>query len=83
MIWGGIAVFALWPSLAREITYALGMGENLNTIIFIAFIVLFTLVFRLLTLIERLESDITSIIRKDALSTLLPTKLRKGTQDEK
>jgi len=69
-IWGSIGAVALFPEIAHFIRAKMGFGENFNTIIFIAFVILFSLFFRLLSIVERIESQITKIIRKDALRDL-------------
>jgi len=66
-IWGGIALIALFPDIAHWIRRTFGFGDNFNTLIFIAFVILFVLFFRLMSIIERIESQITDIVRKEAL----------------
>lgn len=67
IIWGGIAVVSIFPRVAHWIRRAFGFGENFNTLIFIAFVILFVLFFRMMSIIERIESQITDIVRKEAL----------------
>jgi hypothetical protein len=67
-VWGSIAAVALFPGIAHWIRRTFGFGENFNTLIFIAFVILFSLFFRLLTIIERIENSITEIVRKEALT---------------
>lgn len=71
LIWTAISLLAAFPPLARFITKTLGMGENLNTLIFIGFIILFILIFKLISLIEKIERNITEIVRKEALRSVL------------
>ena len=66
-IWGSIGAISLFPQIAHFIRITFGFGENFNTIIFIAFVILFALYFRLLSVVEKIESTITEIIRKEAL----------------
>jgi len=67
-IWGSIGAVSLFPQIAHHIRIFFGFGDNFNTIIFIAFVILFVLYFRLLSIVERIESNITKIIRKEALT---------------
>jgi len=67
IIWAGVLFFALFPNLARVISLTLHIGENLNTLIFIGFVIVFLFLFRLLRAIEKLERDITSFVRADAI----------------
>lgn len=67
-IWGSIGAISLFPQIAHYIRITFGFGDNFNTIIFIAFVILFVLYFRLLSIVERIESNITKIIRKEALT---------------
>lgn len=70
IIWGGILTFALLPALAHSITLKLGFGENLNTLIFLGFIVIFLVITKIIRIIERVERNISEIVRKEALSKL-------------
>ncbi len=66
-VWSGVLIFALFPHLARIISEKLNIGENLNTLIFIGFVIVFIIIFRLLRTIEALEKNITTLTREIAL----------------
>jgi hypothetical protein len=70
VIWGGILVFSFFPDLTHSLSKNLGLGENLNTLIFIGFVAIFALIFKMLNIIERIEKNISEIIRKEALKSL-------------
>lgn len=67
IIWSGILTIALFPDFAYFISAKLGMGKNLNTLIFFGFVVVFMLVFKILSLLEKLEKQLTDIIRHLAI----------------
>jgi len=69
-VWSGIIIFSIFPNLTRTISLKLGFGENLNTMIFIGFIIVFMIIFRLINIMERIERNISEIVRKEALSKL-------------
>ena len=69
-VWGMIGAVALFPSIAHWIRRQFGFGQNFNTMIFIAFVILFVLFFRVLAIIEKIESQITEIVRKEALKNI-------------
>jgi len=67
LIWGVILMISLFPDFAYYISEKLGMGKNLNTLIFFGFVVVFLILFRILSLIEKIEKQITKIIREMAI----------------
>lgn len=69
-IWGGITYIAFFPIRVRQLSERLGFGDNLNTLIFFGFIVVFFVLFRLLSILEKNERLLTEIIRKEALKDL-------------
>ena len=67
LVWGSIGVFSLSPEWAHTVSRWAGFGENLNTLIFIGFIVVFAILFRLLAIIERIERSLSEMVRQKAL----------------
>ena len=67
VVWTGVLIFSLFPNLALTLSIKLGLAENLNPLIFIGFIVTFVVIFKLLSIIEKIERNITEIVRKQAL----------------
>ncbi|PIY71932.1 hypothetical protein COY87_03585 [Candidatus Roizmanbacteria bacterium CG_4_10_14_0_8_um_filter_33_9] len=69
-IWGGILFTSLFPGEVRRLSQQMGFGENLNTLIFFGFVIVFILFFRLLRSVENLERNITELVRQNALMDL-------------
>lgn len=67
-IWFSVIFISFFSKLLNNFLNNLGLG--VFSLIFIGFIVVFILIFRLLSLIEKLERDITEIVRKEALKPL-------------
>ena len=70
VIWGFILFVGLYPQLAHSISQKFGMGESLNTLIFTGFVVIFMVIYKLLNIIEKLERNISELVRKEALNKL-------------
>ncbi len=67
-VWGGVLIFSLFPDITRGVSRKFGFGENLNTLIFIGFVIVFAVQFKMLSIIERIERNISEIVRNEALS---------------
>ena len=78
LIWGSVIFLSIFPDSLRIWSIRFGLGENLNTIIFIGFVLVFMAIFKLLNSIERLERTISELVRKDALSDLNKQLIRKN-----
>jgi hypothetical protein len=70
VVWGSVLTFGLFPPVTRAISQRLGFGENLNTLIFFGFVVVFVALFKLVTAVERLERSVSEIVRREALEKL-------------
>jgi hypothetical protein len=70
LVWFSIAIFSLFPALTHQVSLKLGFGESLNTLIFIGFIIVFMILFKIINIVERIERNISEIVRKEALSRL-------------
>ena len=70
IIWGGIIFLILFPDFPRNLSTKLGLGESLNVLIFIGFVLVFMAIFKLLNSIEKVEQTISSLVRKQALEDL-------------
>lgn len=69
-VWIAIFSFSLFPESSHFVTRQLGFGENLNTLIFLGFIIIFFILNKLIRVIERIERSISEIVRKEALAKL-------------
>lgn len=67
LIAGAMMVVAWFPQSARAATKYLGFGENLNTLIFVAFLIQFVMIYKLMRTIELLEGRILKLTQKIAL----------------
>lgn len=81
-VWVGILTFSLFPGLANEISKRSGMGENLNTLIFLAIVVIFIIQFRTLNITEKLEQSISELVREEALKNIRTKNLDKGSNNQ-
>lgn len=68
--WGAISFVAIYPEVTNIVARITGIQNNVNAVVFVAFILLFFIVFKLLIIIEEMEQRITSIVREESLREL-------------
>jgi hypothetical protein len=67
LAWLGVDILAINPDVARALTTLLGVGENLNTLIFAGFVAVVATLFMLIRMIEEQRRDITRVVSAHAL----------------
>lgn len=70
IVWGGMAFIAIFPSFTNVLAKIVGIEGNINAVILTGFILVFLMVFKLLSAIERLEQNISELTRKEALKEI-------------
>lgn len=67
LFWLCAAVVIAWPNSLNRFADLLGVGRGVDVVLYAALVVLFYVVFRIFTRIERIERDITFLVRRKAL----------------
>jgi hypothetical protein len=70
IVWGGMAVVAIFPNSTMIFAKLIGIEGNINAVILTGFLLVFLLIFKLLSAIEKIEQNISELTRKEALSHL-------------
>jgi len=69
-VWGGMSIIAIFPQATNILAGLVGLEGNINAVILTAFLLIFLMIFKLLSAIERLEQDISEVTRKESLKNL-------------
>lgn len=77
IVWGGMAAIAVFPTLSNDLAGFIGIEGNVNAVIMVGFILVFLMIFKLLSAIERIETQVTSLTRKETLQHLMPADTKK------
>jgi hypothetical protein len=67
-VWGGMTLIAIYPDATVLIARVLGVVDNFNAVVMMGFLLVFMLIFKLLSAIEKVEQNISELSRKEALS---------------
>ena len=81
LVWGGMALVAAYPEFTRILAKIIGIEGNINAVILTGFLLIFLLIFKLLSAIEKIEQNISELTRKDTLRHL-PAQMEKVTSKE-
>jgi len=67
IFWLGVAFVIIFPEITSMVANWLGVGRGVDLVIYISILILFYLVFRALTRQDKIEKDITKVVREIAL----------------
>ncbi len=67
VVWGGMALIALFPDLTYSFSRIIGIEDNITAVIVTGFVFVFLLIFKLLSAIEKLEQNVSELTRRDSL----------------
>lgn len=70
LVWGGMALVAVFPRFTNTLANLVGLKGNINAVILSGFLLIFLMIFKLLSAIERLEQNISELTRKDSLKEI-------------
>lgn len=72
LLWVGAAAVTLRPDLASRFAALVGVGRGADAVLYAAVVGIFYLLFRVYLRIDKLERDITTLVRRDALAARAP-----------
>ena len=70
IVWGGMGTVAIYPNSTEIVARLMGIEENINAVIITGFLLIFLIIFKLLSAIEKIEQNISELTRREALSHL-------------
>lgn len=69
-VWGGMAAITVYPKITEYFANFFGIIDNINAVILTGFLMVFLIIFKLLSAIEKIEQNISELTRKDALKAV-------------
>ena len=70
IVWGGMGFVAIYPQSTIVVARLIGIEDNMNAVMLTGFLLVFLIIFKLLSAIEKIEQNISELTRKEALSHL-------------
>ena len=70
VVWGGMSLVVLFPHISNTVAKLIGIEGNIHAVILAGFLLVFLMIFKLLSAIEKLEQQITILTRNDSLKDL-------------
>lgn len=67
LFWVAAAIVALLPNSAAYVAELVGIGRGADLVVYVALVLIFFIIFRLMVKIEMLNKDITKLTRKISL----------------
>lgn len=70
VVWGGMALVAIYPDVTILLARIIGIEGNINAVILTGFLLIFLIIFKLLSAIEKIEQNVSELTRRDAIQQL-------------
>lgn len=67
LLWVAVIGAALWPKTTDLIAKYVGVGRGADLLVYLSILVIFFLMFRIIIRLEKIDREITKIVRKVAL----------------
>jgi hypothetical protein len=67
VVWVGMALVALFPSFTEILARIIGLEGNINAVILTGFLLVFVIIFKLISIIEKMEQNISKLTRNEAI----------------
>lgn len=67
IFWFLVAFIVLFPDITSYAANLVGVGRGVDLVIYLAILILFYLMFRALVKLDKVEKDVTKVVRKAAL----------------
>lgn len=80
IVWGGMAAVALYPEFSNKLAKIVGLEGNVNAVILTGFLLVFLIIFKMLSVLERIEQNVSELTRQDALRSIKPNLPDKDTE---
>ena len=74
VVWGGMLLLSLFPKVTYALASIIGIEGNINAVILTGFLLTFLIIFKMLSVIERIEQQVTLLTRAEALKNIKPTR---------
>jgi hypothetical protein len=68
IVWGGMALIAIYPDFTLFMARIMGVVDNFNAVVMTGFLLVFLMLFKLLSAIEKIEQNVSELTRKEALN---------------
>jgi hypothetical protein len=70
IVWGGMGAVVVFPSITNIFARVIGIEGNVNAVILTGFLLIFLIIFKMFSAIEKLEQNISMLTRKEALKNI-------------
>ncbi|MEM2121783.1 MAG: DUF2304 family protein [Candidatus Woesearchaeota archaeon] len=70
LIWISIIIIAILPGVTSIFTKVFNVGRGVDFLIYVSILLLFYMVFKIFEKLERIEEEITEVVKKEALKGL-------------